>query len=330
MKEIFEKLSNHHSLSLEEAYQLMIAIGENQVSQAHISMFITILLMRPATIAEMRGFRKALMELAIRVDLSDFEPIDLCGTGGDGKNTFNISTLSAFVVAGAGIPVAKHGNYGVSSAVGSSNVLEYLGVEMSGDPAFIQRQLDQVGISFLHAPLFHPALRHVGPVRKSLGIKTIFNQLGPLVNPCSPQYQCTGVFNLETLRMYAYFFQEEKRNFKIIHALDGYDEVSLTGKFKVISAFEERLMGPEDLGLERISAKSIEGGGSLEATGKIFVDILEGKGTKEQEAVVCANSALAIRCYMNEVSIEDAVLIARDSIQSGKALKKFKKLVEWK
>ena len=330
MKELFEKLTSHHSLTKEEAYALMKALGENRLEPAQMAMLITVLLMRPATIAEVRGFRTALMELAVKVDLSDFNPIDLCGTGGDGKNTFNISTLSAFVVAGAGIPVAKHGNYGVSSKVGSSNVLEHLGVKLSNDPDVIKRQVDEVGISFLHAPLFHPALKNVGPVRRSMGIKTIFNQLGPLVNPCSPQYQCTGVYNLETLRLYAYFFQEEKRDFKIIHSLDGYDEVSLTGDFKVMSAYEEKLLSPEDLGLNRLEAEAISGGETLDDGGKIFLDVLKGKGTQAQIDVVAANSAMAIRCYMNEVSAQDAVAIAKDSLQSGKALEKFKKLVAWK
>jgi len=330
MKELFEKLTSHHSLTKEEAYALMKALGENRLEPAQMAMLITVLLMRPATIAEVRGFRTALMELAVKVDLSDFNPIDLCGTGGDGKNTFNISTLSAFVVAGAGIPVAKHGNYGVSSKVGSSNVLEHLGVKLSNDPDVIKRQVDEVGISFLHAPLFHPALKNVGPVRRSMGIKTIFNQLGPLVNPCSPQYQCTGVYNLETLRLYAYFFQEEKRDFKIIHSLDGYDEVSLTGDFKVMSAYEEKLLSPEDLGLNRLEAEAISGGETLDEGGKIFLDVLKGKGTQAQIDVVAANSAMAIRCYMNEVSAQDAVAIAKDSLQSGKALEKFKKLVAWK
>lgn len=256
--------------------------------------------------------------------------MDLCGTGGDGKDTFNISTLSSFVVAGAGQNVAKHGNNGVSSICGSSNLLAQFGYNFTNDINVIRKNLDEAGICFLHAPLFHPAMKNVGPIRKELGVKTFFNMLGPMVNPSFPKKQLVGVFSLELARLYGYLYQNSRVDFSILHSLDGYDEVSLTGDFKMISNSGERLISPESIGLPRLDAKSIEGGKTIEASAKIFQDILKGEGTEAQRAVVLANSAAALVTADQSLSFEEGIVKAAESLDSGKALQTFKKLVNSK
>ena len=235
MKQLLNRLINQENISSEEAKQVLVNISNGMYNQSQIASFLTIFMMRSITLEELKGFRDALLELCIPIDLADFNAIDLCGTGGDGKDTFNISTLSSFVTAGAGVKVAKHGNYGVSSACGSSNVMEYLGIKFSNDEDFLKHTIDKAGICVLHAPLFHPAMKNVAPIRRELGVKTFFNMLGPMVNPSFPKNQMVGVFNLELLRMYGYLYQNTDKNYSIVHALDGYDEISLTGKTKVIS-----------------------------------------------------------------------------------------------
>ena len=235
MKQIINRLINHESISAQEAKQVLVNISKGDYNQSQIASFLTVYMMRSITIEELQGFRDALLELCIPVDLENHDTIDLCGTGGDGKDTFNISTLASFVTAGAGVAVTKHGNYGVSSACGSSNVLEYLGVKFSNDIDFLKKTLDKAGICVLHAPLFHPAMKNVAPIRRELGVKTFFNMLGPMVNPAFPKNQMVGVFSLELLRMYSYLYQNSDKNYSIIHALDGYDEISLTGKAKEVN-----------------------------------------------------------------------------------------------
>jgi anthranilate phosphoribosyltransferase len=271
------------------------------------------------------GFRQALLDLCLPIDLSDFNTVDLCGTGGDGKDTFNISTLTSFVVAGAGIKVAKHGNYGVSSSCGSSNVLEYLGVKFTNDQNKLQQAIDKAGICVLHAPLFHPAMKEVAPIRKALGVKTFFNMLGPLVNPSFPKNQMVGVFNLELARKYAYFFQDSDKNYAVLHDLAGYDEVSLTGLTKVMSRDEERMLSAVDFGLEKLTQESIYGGKTVASSAKIFTNVLENKATTAQKNVVCANAALAIS-VVNNCSLEEGLESAKISLESGEALNSFKKL----
>jgi anthranilate phosphoribosyltransferase len=284
--------------------------------------------MRSITVEELTGFRDALLELCIPVDLSEFNTIDVCGTGGDEKNTFNISTLTSFVVAGAGEKVAKHGNYSVSSACGSSNVLEYFGYSFSSDTGRLKREMDRCNICFLHAPLFNPAMKNVAPVRRSLRIKTFFNMLGPMVNPSSPRNQMVGVFSLDVARLYHYLYQQSGKNYCIIHSLDGYDEISLTAPFRALTLHTERTLAATDLGLEGVRSGEIFGGSTVEEAAAIFLRIIRGEGTKAQNEVVLANAAFALYCMDEEKGLQDSLDRARYSLESGAALDSFKKLVE--
>jgi anthranilate phosphoribosyltransferase len=326
MKKILEQLYQYKTLTGDEAREVLINISSGKYNNSQIASFITAFMMRNVTIQELRGFREALLELCVPIDLSAYDPMDLCGTGGDGKNTFNISTLASFVVAGAGVPVAKHGNYGVSSVSGSSNVLEALGVKFCNDEGGLKRQLDRANICFLHAPLFHPALKNVGPIRKELGVKTFFNMLGPLVNPAKPRKQMTGVFNLELARMYHYLFQDEQVRFSIVHGLDGFDEISLTDRAKVITNHGEDVMSPEDFGFEKVAYEDLNGGDTVEQAASIFSKIIEGKGTDVQNKVVVANAALAISTY-HGIPIHEGVQAAQDSLFNGKALNALNQLI---
>lgn len=327
MKQILNSLLNQESISSEEAKQVLVNISKGDYNQSQIASFLTVFLMRSITIQELLGFRDALLELCIPVDLDAYNTIDLCGTGGDGKDTFNISTLASFVTAGAGIKVSKHGNYGVSSTCGSSNVLEHLGVKFTAETDFLKRCLDEAGFCVLHAPLFHPAMKHVAPIRKELGVKTFFNMLGPMVNPSFPKHQMVGVFNLELLRMYSYLYQNTDKNYSILHTLDGYDEISLTGPTKVIQNNSEYMITPEDFGLESLNQNAIHGGNSISSSAKIFTHILNGQGTEAQNQVVCANAAMAIKTVTNK-SFEESFHLAEESLISGRALNSFKTLAE--
>ena len=318
MKAILNRLIQHQQLSKEEARQIIINIADGQYNNAQIASFLTVYMMRSISLEELEGFRAALLELCISIDLSEFDTIDLCGTGGDGKDTFNISTLSSFVTAGAGIKVTKHGNYGVSSGCGSSNVLEALGVKFSNDQDFLKRCVDQAGICILHAPLFHPAMKNVAPVRRELGVKTFFNMLGPLVNPAFPKNQLTGVFNLELARLYHYLFQKTDTNFTILYALDGYDEISLTGPTKAFSKNSERVLSPHDFGVLPLEANQIAGGDNVDSSAKIFMNVIQNKGTQAQQEVVCANAGIAIATALNLSPIEGFEK-AKESLLSGKA-----------
>jgi anthranilate phosphoribosyltransferase len=284
-------------------------------------------MMRSITLEELRGFRDALLELCIPVDLNGYNTIDLCGTGGDGKDTFNISTLSSFVTAGAGINVTKHGNYGVSSACGSSNVMEHLGIKFTNDIDFLKRSIDETGICVLHAPLFHPAMKNVAPIRKELGVKTFFNMLGPMVNPAFPKNQMVGVFNLELLRLYGYLYQETDKNYAVVHALDGYDEISLTGKTKVISNTSETLFEPQDLGVEPIAQSDIFGGDTVKDAAQLFTRIIDGKGTDAHNNVVCANAGLAI-ATVKQITHKEGFELAKASLMSGNAKRSLDKLIK--
>ncbi|MBW3466568.1 anthranilate phosphoribosyltransferase [Arthrospiribacter ruber] len=327
MKDILNQLIEHKKLSKEQAKEVLINIATGSYNQSQIAAFLTVYLMRSITVEELGGFREAMLELCVPVEIAEYDAIDLCGTGGDGKDTFNISTLASFIVAGAGQAVAKHGNTGVSSICGSSNLLAHFGYEFTNDMDKIRKSLDEAGICFLHAPLFHPAMKNVAPIRKELGVKTFFNMLGPMVNPSFPKKQLVGVFSLELARLYAYLYQEHEGNFSILHALDGYDEISLTGDFKMISNAGEKLFSPESLGLNAIQADKIKGGETIEASALIFESILKGKGSAEQNAVVQANAAAALKTASPELSFTDAYAKAQESLQSGKALEVFQNLV---
>jgi anthranilate phosphoribosyltransferase len=327
MKQLLNRLINHESISSTEARQVLVNISDGKYNQSQIASFLTVFMMRSITLEELKGFRDALLELCIPINLKDFDAIDLCGTGGDGKDTFNISTLSSFVTAGAGVNVAKHGNYGVSSACGSSNVMEYLGINFSNDEDFLKRSIDKAGICVLHAPLFHPAMKNVAPIRRELGVKTFFNMLGPMVNPSFPKNQMVGVFNLELQRLYGYLYQQTDKNYSIVHALDGYDEISLTGETKVISNHAEIMFSPEDLGVSVIEQDAIFGGNTVENAAKIFLDVIGGNGTESQNNVVCANAGLAIATSKQIEHIKGFEL-AKESLLSGKAKTSLDKLIE--
>lgn len=325
MKEILNRLINHERLSKEEARNILVSISEGAYNNSQIAAFLTVFMMRSIGLEELEGFRDALLELCVHVDVSDYNTIDLCGTGGDGKNTFNISTLASFVTAGAGVQVTKHGNYGVSSVSGSSNVMEFFGIKFSNDSDFLKKCLDEAGICILHAPLFHPAMKHVAPVRRELGVKTFFNMLGPMVNPAFPKNQLVGVFNLELARLYGYLYQKNNKNYSVVHALDGYDEISLTGAARVITNKKEEILQPSDFNVKTIQAEDIFGGNTVEDSATIFKSILEGKGTEAQNNVVCANAGLAIS-VVDGHDLETAFGHARESLLSGKALESFQKL----
>jgi anthranilate phosphoribosyltransferase len=325
MKNILNRLFNHETLSKGEAKNVLVNISNGSYNHSQIASFLTVYMMRSISVEELSGFREALLDLCIKIDLSSYNTIDLCGTGGDGKDTFNISTLASFVTAGAGVKVAKHGNYGVSSISGSSNVMENLGIKFSNDASFLEKCIDQAGICILHAPLFHPAMKNVAPIRKELGVKTFFNMLGPMVNPSFPKNQLVGVFSLELARMYAYLYQNTNTNFNILHSLDGYDEISLTGNTKSISKTKETMLSAEDFGLQKLNQIDIQGGKTIEESAQIFMNILSGKGTEAQNNVVCANAAMAI-ATVNNLSINQGFELAKESLFTGKGLEKFKKL----
>lgn len=327
MKDILNKLIEHKSLDKEISRQILIELAQGKYTHSQVAAFLTVYMMRTITVDELEGFRDAMLELCSPVKIDEYDAIDLCGTGGDSKDTFNISTLSSFIVAGAGQHVAKHGNNGVSSICGSSNLLNFLGYEFTDDKAELKRSLDQAGICFLHAPLFHPAMKNVAPIRSELGVKTFFNMLGPMVNPSFPRKQLVGVFNLELARLYGYLYQKTNKDFVIIHALDGYDEISLTGSFKIVSNKGEKILSPEDIGLPRVNKEAISGGKTIEDSAKIFMKILNGEGTEAQNAVVIANAGMALYCANQKESIEDNIAKARASLKSGKALNAFKKLL---
>ena len=328
MKPLLQRLFQHQTLSKQEAYDTLVKVTEAADKPEQVASFLTVFRMRSVTVDELSGFREALLDLARKVNLTDFETTDMCGTGGDGKNTFNISTLSAFLVAGAGHKVAKHGNYGVSSVCGSSNVMEHLGYQFTNDEDALKRQLDMTGICFLHAPLFHPAMKNVAPVRKELGVKTFFNMLGPLVNPARPKGQLTGVFNLELARLYKYILQQEGIRYTVVHSLDGYDEVSLTGPYRCITSDRDEVVEPEEAGFSRLAPESLYGGSTVPAAAAIFQSVLRGEGSAAQNSAVLANASLAIQTAAPSSSAEVATEQARASLLGGKALKAFQTLIE--
>ena len=327
MKSILNHLFEHKTFSREEAKEILTNISLGKYNNSQIVAFMAAYCMRTITVEELEGFRDAMLELCIKTDLNEYELIDLCGTGGDGKDTFNISTLASFVVAGAGYKVAKHGNYGVSSGCGSSNVMEYLGYKFTNNPGELKSGLDGAGICFLHAPLFHPAMKTAAPLRKELGVKTFFNMLGPMVNPAQPKHQLVGVFSLQLARLYAYLYQKSNKKYTILHALEGYDEISLTCDFKTFSNKGEKIYSIANLGFDAINANAIAGGSTVQESAQIFKAVLEGEGTSEQNNVVLCNAAIAIKTIKDESSFADCFYEAEESLLSKQALKSFKKLV---
>ncbi|MFT4685996.1 MAG: anthranilate phosphoribosyltransferase [Neolewinella sp.] len=328
MKTQLNQLYAREPLSRQAAYETLSRIGNGDAGDMEIAAVVSAINMRPAVLSEIQGFRDAMLELAKPIDLRGLETIDIVGTGGDGKNTFNISTLSSMVVAGAGYKVTKHGSYGVSSSVGSSDVLLALGYKFTDDEDTLLKTLDQAGICFFHAPLFHPAMKNVAPVRKSLKVRSFFNLLGPLLNPAKPRYQLFGTYNREVLRIYDYILQDEHyREYNIVHALDGYDEISLTGAASVRSRKRQQLLHPKDFGFEHLTQESLHGGDTAEEGKAIFLAVLEGRSTPAQRSVVCANAGLAIHTIKPEVSLTDCVAEAAESLAAGKAREVLRRLV---
>ena len=327
MKRLLEKLFEQQNLTREEAKLLLTFITDGTANDAQVVAAISAMKMRAVAPEELNGFREALLEKAVVPELDGSNAIDVCGTGGDGKNTFNISTLAAIVIAGAGYKVIKHGNYGVSSLVGSSTVLENYGYHFTSNSEQLNEQLAEGNLCFLHAPLFHPALKRVGPIRKDLGTRTFFNFLGPLVNPVQPKYQLTGVYNLQLMRIYKEILNEERKGFKVVHSLDGYDEVSMTGPFKVAASTEELILYPKDLGFDNLQSEQLHGGETLEESLDIFNSILAGLGTSAQNNAVLANAALGIQCFDKEKSFIEAYAEANEALLSGKAKENLDKVV---
>ncbi len=328
MKNTLEYLYQNGVLNRKEATEVLLGIGQNRYSEIEIASFLTVYLMREITPDELSGFRDALLELCIKIDLSDSDTIDVCGTGGDGKNTFNISTLSGFVLAGAGVKVAKHGNYGVSSAVGSSNILEHAGYHFSNNPDRLRREIELAGITFMHAPLFHPAMKYVAPVRRALKTKTFFNMLGPMINPASPRYQLVGVYSPRVQELYHAVYQNSNRQYTILHGLDGYDEISLTGEVELYSPNGRERVGPATFGCRPLNEADLHGGETIDEAAGIFMRVLRNEATVAQKNVVLANTAAALHTIHPEQSWEEQMSIARESIESGKALQSFKQLID--
>jgi anthranilate phosphoribosyltransferase len=327
MKKILQYLFEYKSLNREKSKEVLLNISKGLYNEYEITSFVTVYLMRTITIEELQGFGDALLELCVQLPFEDYKTLDIVGTGGDGKNTFNISTISCFIAAGAGQKVAKHGNYGATSISGASNVMEQLGYRFKSDTASLQKELETANICFLHAPLFHPALKVVGPLRKSIGVRTFFNMLGPMVNPASPAYQLVGVYNLEMARIYNYLLQQTNKSFTIIHALDGYDEISLTGDTKIITNNGEQILTPLQLGKRLVQPNDIYGGNSVEEAATIFLQILKGEGTWAQNAVVLANAAMALFATKAFGNYEEAYEAAVVSLESGKAYQTLQHLI---
>ncbi len=327
MKDILNRLYEHDTFNSSEARQILINLSSGKYNAAQMAGVLSAFCMRSITVAELSGFRDAMLELCIPVDLTAYRAIDLCGTGGDGKHTFNISTLASFILAGSGYQVAKHGNYGVSSVSGSSNVMEHFGYRFPVEISELEKSIEQAGICFLHAPLFHPAMKTIGPIRRELGVKTFFNMLGPMVNPSAPAYQLVGVFSLEMARLYYYLYQNTNKKFTILHSLDGYDEVSLTADLKIFNNDGEKLITRESLYNTALTPEDISGGMTADESASIFLSILQGEGTAAQNQVVCWNAAFGIQLLEPAKDLDTCFDLALDTLLSGRALKSFRKLL---
>ena len=327
MKKILTYLFEGNKLSAAEATEIMLKIGKGIYSEAEFASFLTVFLMRPITAEELNGFREAMFQLSLKTDLSEFETIDVVGTGGDGKDTFNISTLASFILAGAGLKVAKHGNYASSSKSGSSNVLEHFGYQFSSNSDKLKKEIENAGICFLHAPLFHPAMKFIAPVRRAMKVKTFFNILGPMINPSAPKYQLLGVYNQEVFELYKNVYKNLPVKYSIINNVDGYDEISLTDNARVATNNSDKIIKPTDFGFSKIEGKDLFSGETVKDAGVIFKQILTGNGTEAQNNVVIANAALGLQCVSPEKNLEECVSLAKESLESKKAFQAFKKMI---
>lgn len=328
MKNLLNRLIEHQNLDREESREVLIRMAHGEYNESQIAAFITVFLMRSITIDELAGFRDALLEMRVPVDLSDYGAIDIVGTGGDNKNTFNISTAACFTVAGAGYNVVKHGNYGSTSVSGASNVIEHHGVKFTRDTDVMKRSLDECNIAYLHAQYFNPALKVVAPVRKALGVRTFFNMLGPLVNPTMPRRQMLGVYNLKLARLYYYLYQQTGTDFTIVNSLDGYDEISLTSPFKCLDNGGEHIFTPEELGFSTLNESDLYGGDTVTEAAEAFDSVLEDTASEARKNVVIANAAFAIHTIDSGLPLEKCITEARESLEGGKALKSFRRFIE--
>ena len=328
MKTILTRLFNHEELTAEESRQILLNISRGIYPEAQIAALLTVFQMRGITVDELTGFREALMETRVPIDFAPYRPIDIVGTGGDGKNTFNISTCACFIVAGAGYKVAKHGNYGATSVSGASNVIEQHGVRFTNNPDILKRSMEECNIAYLHAQLFNPAMKTVGSVRKALGVRTLFNLLGPLVNPCKPAYQLLGVADLSQMRLYTNVFYKLGIDFAVVNSLDNYDEISLTDEFKVMTRNYERIYRPQALGFSAVRPEELSGGACKEDAARIFDNVLNNRAEAAQTQCVIVNAAFAIQVMEPEKEIEECIAIAHESLESGRALKTLKKFIE--
>ncbi|MCW3076953.1 MAG: Anthranilate phosphoribosyltransferase [Bacteroidetes bacterium] len=326
MKLIFEKVAFGFPLTVEESYKIIVALAEQNLNNSQVAALMAFFIKRSISMEELTGFRKALLDLSVKVKL-DRDAIDVCGTGGDHKNTFNISTISAVILAASGIPVAKHGNFGSTSVSGSSDVLNFMGYKFNSDPEYLNNQLNEMNICFIHAPLFHPALKTVAKSRKEMGVRTFFNLMGPLINPAEVRFQSIGVYNLDVARLYNYVLQQTQTAYSIVHSLDGYDEVSLTSSFKYFSSQGEKLFEPDDFGLSYKTQKELFGGETIAEAAKIFSNVLANSCTVAQKEVVAINTAFAMNCFSPLKSISECLAIAFETIESKKALQLFNKLI---
>lgn len=328
MRAILNSLFDHQALTRAEAHEVMKKMAEGKYNESQIAAFISVYLMRSIELDEILGFREALLSMAIKPDFSGFDILDIVGTGGDEKNTFNISTAACFAVAGAGYQVVKHGNYAATSVSGSSNVLEFYGAKFTTNETVLKQSLDASGFAYLHAPIFNPAMKNVAPVRKSLGVRTFFNLLGPLISPAQPQSQCLGVYNLKMLRLYTYIYQQLGIRYSIVHSLDGYDEISLTDATIVVNQGGEKIYNPEQLGYSKISQQDLYGGTTIEEAAGIFMKVLDNNATIAQRNAVLANAAVAIQTLKPGKSLDICKEEALRSIESGAAKKSFTKFLE--
>ena len=329
MKETLNRLLNHEELSREETKQILVGITQDKYPTEQVTALITAIQMRGITVDELLGFRDGILETGVPVPLHCDRYIDVVGTGGDRKNTFNISTTSCFVIAGAGYRVAKHGNFAATSTSGASNVIAHHGVQFSDDLDVLNRSINEVGIVYLHAQLFARAMKFVGPIRKALPFPTFFNLLGPIVNPSKPQCQLLGVANLDQMRLYTQVYQKIGIDYGIVNSIDGYDEISLTGDFKVTTNSYERLFSPRDLGFDIAKPEELVAGATEEEAAQIFDAVLENRALPAQKNIVLANAAFGIQVLEKGAKpIEECIEIARESIDSGRALQTFKRFVE--
>lgn len=329
IKAIFNRLLNHEELKREETKELLIAITRGELNDAEIAALLTAIQMRGISVEELLGFRDGILATGVPVPLDCDRYIDVVGTGGDRKNTFNISTTACFVIAGAGYKVAKHGNYAATSVSGASNVIKNHGVNFTADLDKLNRSINECGIVYLHAQLFAKAMKFVGAIRKALPFPTFFNLLGPIINPSKPQCQLLGVANLDQMRLYQQVYQKIGIDYGIVNSIDGYDEISLTGPFKVTTAAYERVFKPADLGFDIAKPEEIQAGATEEEAKDIFDNVLANKALPAQKNIVLANAAFGIQVYeKGKKTIEECIEIARESIDSGKALSTFKKFVK--